>query len=363
MRVHLRDESVRRETGMRQTSGENTEHRGPRIQPTLDLALDALDQSGISWALLREANLEAPAGDVDILCDRAKLARLEAALAARGFGCLRSYGHGFHVFFVAYDKAEDCWIKLDVVTDLAFGRYQELRFDAAAGCLERRRRMGRLVVLSADDGFWTLLLHSMLDPGTPSPAQRRALRDLAGAASTDGPLALALDGVLSVRGLAAALLELTLAGDWSALERIASEVRAAWVRGSPLRVRARSARNSLLQRAGRLPPLCRRAPIVLAGREDSALAAAVASRWYLSHRLLLLGESRRDAIRGVLAARWHAARGRLVVLDVPRPSSIPRLLQRVSRVREFQSLVDPTSSRPLSDSVALIWRLYLDREV
>ena len=352
MRADLRDEGARLEAAPSR----------PALQRTVDLALRALDREGVRWALLREPDLDDPAGDVDILCHRADLAGLEAALAPMGFGRLRTYGHGSHSFFLGYDGADDRWIKLDVVTELAFGRYQEFRLDSADGCLERRRRVGLFVVLAADDAFWTLLLHSMLDPGTLSPAQRRALRELAAVASMEGPLALALEGVLSEPGHAAALLELTQTDNWTALERLARGVRDAWVRGSPVRVRARAKRNLLMRRAGRLPPLCRRGPVILARPEESSLAAAVASRWYLPHRLLRLGESRWDAIRGVLASRWLAARGRLVVLVGPPTSPLPRFLADVSRAREFRSVSDMTSSRPLPDALSRLWRLYLGRE-
>jgi len=361
MRAHLGEKTVRPETGP--TPGATAGPGGPKVQPTVARAFAALDRSGVSWALLRgEAELGAPAGDVDILCDRADLPRLEAALLPLGFGRLRTYGRGSHSFFLAYDGADDCWIKLDVVTDLSFGRYQELRLDAVAGCLERRRRVGRLTVLSADDAFWTLLLHHMLDPGTFSRAHRRALRELAVEASTEGSLAPALERVLSGGGYVTALLELTQAGDWTGLERLAPAVRAAWVRGRSRSVWARAVRNAFLRRAARLPPLCRSGLIIRTVASDSALASAVAGRWCLPHRLLGLGESRADAIRGLMAARWHAARGRLVVLDVPEPSSVPVFLDRLGGVRDFRSVVDVNSTRSLADAVARIWRLYLDRE-
>jgi hypothetical protein len=352
MRADVREEQFREEAAPSR----------PAVQRTVDLALQALDREGVRWAVLREPDLEDPAGDVDILCHQADLPRLEAALAPIGFGRLRTHGRGSHSFFLAYDGADERWIKLDVVTELAFGRYQEFRLDSAEGCLERSRRTGLFVVLSTDDAFWTLLLHSLLDPGTLSPAQRMALRELGSAASMDGPLALALEGVLSKPGHAAVLLEVTQTGDWTALEGLAQGVRNAWVRGSPVRVRARAKWNVLLRRASRLPPLCRGGPVILARPEESSLAAAVAGRWYLPHRLLRLGDSRRDTIAGVLAARWLAARGRLVVLVGPPNSSLPRFLAHVSRVREFRSVSDMASSRPLPDSVARLWRLYMGRE-
>jgi hypothetical protein len=361
VRAYLDHETASMGRATETISGGAVRPGGARIPHTVDLALDALDRSGVRWALLREAELAMPDGDVSILCDRADLGGLEAALRPLGFGRLHRYGRGPHRFFVAYDVADERWIRLDVVTELAFGRYQELRLDAATGCLERRHRVGRLAVLAEDDAFWTLLLHSMLDPGTSSPARRRVLRELAAAASTEGGLGLALEGALAEHGQATVLLELTQAGDWTALERLGPKVRATWIRRGSTRVRARAALNAALRRVGRLPPLCRGGLVFRAGGPDAELAAAVVGRWCLSRRLLRVGASRTDAVTSLLAARWHAAFGRLVVLDVRRSASFPRFLERLSRVRELASVVDDSSSRPVSEAVARIWGLYVGR--
>ena len=359
MHASVGNEAAQRKTGLGPASGAGTSR--PAIQRTVESALEALDRWGIVWALLRgEAELGSPTGDVDILCAAADLPRLEKALAPLGFGRLRTYGRGSHSFFVAYDEADDCWIKLDVVTELAFGRYQELRLDSGAGCLARRRRAGRLVLLAADDAFWTLLLHCLLDRRTCSDVQRRSLLELAAEASTDGPLALALGGVLSVPRQANELLELVVAGDWTRLERHAPRLRARWVRGS-VAVRARLARNAFLRRAGTFPPLCGSGLILRAAATESAFAAAVADRWYLPQRFVRQGESRAEAVRILIVARWHAARGRLVVLDLPAAPFASRTLDRLSGASDLRSVVDATSTQALPEATAQIWRLYLGR--
>jgi hypothetical protein len=113
---------------------------------------------------------------------------LRAALTPLGFTPLRAWGRGPHRFFVAYDEASGRRIKLDVVTELAYGRYQELRTDAAAGCLARRRYVGNLALLSPRDAFWALVLHCMLDRGAFSAPHRERLLELAGDADCGGEL-------------------------------------------------------------------------------------------------------------------------------------------------------------------------------
>jgi hypothetical protein len=150
----------------------------------------------------------------------------------------------------AYDRADDRWIKLDGVANLAFGRYQELRLGAPAGCLGRRRRVGRLVVLAPDDR--TLLWHCRFDPGTPSPPsaghcvsslRRRARRDLSGLRSM---------GCFS----SAALLPRSPSSRGPATGQPSGsrpmELAQRGVRGSPSPMRARlsTARDVLPKRAG-----------------------------------------------------------------------------------------------------------------
>ena len=87
------------------------------IPAALARTLSALEQSDIRWALLRgEAELGAPGADVDVLVATGDFPRLTGELRELGFGRLRRPGHGPHTFFLAYDPAEDRWVKLDVVT-------------------------------------------------------------------------------------------------------------------------------------------------------------------------------------------------------------------------------------------------------
>jgi hypothetical protein len=222
-------------------------------------ALEALERSNVHWCLLRgESDLASPEGDVDLLVARGDLQRLRDALAPLGYLPLRAWGRGPHLFFVAYDEASARRVKLDVVTQLAYGRYQQLRTEAADGCLARRRYVGGLALLSPGDAFWALLLHCMLDREAFSAAHRERLLELAGDADCDIELANIADAVFAEGGGAATVLELVRAEDWTALTTIAKEGRSTWANGRRLEMRLRVLVNRALRRASTVLPLGRR---------------------------------------------------------------------------------------------------------
>jgi hypothetical protein len=224
------------------------------IHPAVSRALGALERSKVHWCLLRgESDLASPKGDVDLLVARGDMPRLRDALARLGYVRLRAWGRGPHHFFLAYDEAGARRVKLDVVTQLVYGRYQELRTAAAAGCLARRRYVGALALLSPDDAFWALLLHCMLDREAFSAAHRGRLLALAGEADCDSELGNIADVAFAEGWGAATVLELVRAEDWTALTTIAKEARATW----PAKVRLRALVNRALRRASSVRPLGR----------------------------------------------------------------------------------------------------------
>ena len=330
------------------------------VRPAVARALSALERSGVRWALLRgESELGSRGGDVDVLVARTDLPRLAGELARAGFGRLRRYGRRPHTFFLAYDAGEDGWVKLDVVTELAFGRYQELELGGGAGCLERRRAIRGLAVLTADDGFWTLVLHCLLDGGGFPAAHRTALVALAADASASGPLAQAVDPVLPEGLRADAILRLAKAGDWVTLERAAPFIRARWLGRRRLSGRARALRNRTMRRLGRVPPLCGPGLTIRARPAESGLAAGVAERWPLPHRRLRLHGPLAVRLRSVSLAGWHAARGRLVILELSEEATRSRL-ERMAGGSDLRAL-GVSENSPVQEATAELWRRYVER--
>jgi hypothetical protein len=360
MTGHVPTDVARREIRARRSSGAAAT-AADAIRPVVARALSALERSDIQWALLRgESELGSPEGDVDVLVAASDLPRLADELGRLGFGRLRRYGRGPHTFFLAYDAPEGCWVKLDVVTRLAYGPYQELALGGAAGCLERRRSTGRLVVLTADDGFWTLLLHCLLDGGGFPDTHRRALLSLADGASASGPLAQTICGVLPKEWGADTLLGLAKAEDWVALEGSAPFLRAHWLSRSRLTGRARALGNRTMRRLGRVPPLCGPGLTVLTRPANAALAAAVAECWPFPHRRLRVEGSLALRLRNLALTRWHAARGRLVLVALAEDMPPSRLLERVVGGSDFGAL-GLSEDASVQEATAGIWRRYVER--
>jgi hypothetical protein len=367
MRAPVPTEAADERSVAGEPSGELREAPGasldrPPLHPALRRALDALEEAGISWALLRgESELDSADQEVDLLVARSDLSRLEQAVAPLAYIRIPSQGHGSHSFFVGYDETHDSWIKLDVVKELAFGRYQELRLAGVGGCLARRQLVGNLVLLAARDAFWTLLLHCLLDAGACREPHRRSLVDLAAQATISDPLARALEHAVG-EGWASTLIALVKTGDWTLLEDTAFSLRAAWLRRRPLAVASTLLRNQALRRAGRFPPLSPRGVVLQAEPHDSRLAEQVAERWPLPHRLIHVAGSPSRRFGVAARARWEAARGRLVFLDVEGTTGASSLLGRVSGASDFRSVAGLGSTeRSFPAATAAVWRRFAER--
>jgi thymidylate kinase len=305
-------------------------------RPLLAAALEALDRAGIRWSLLR--GVEGPvaqAGDVDVLVDRADAARLTDALAPLGFARLPAWGYGSHRFHLGYDAAADRWLKLDVVTELAFGRWFSLPSDAATRCLSRRRRRERVVLLDDGDAFWCLLLHRLLDKGHVGAAAAPLAHLARAPGCADSPMACELERIAPASCAPARLLDAARRGAWSELDASGPELAAAWRRRRRLASLRRRAMGRFARSAGALLRGRRGMTVALVGADGagkSSAAAALASSFPLPVRTVYMspamtprpGRSPRGAglaLRiGAQLGRWlgaqaHRLRGRLVLFD------------------------------------------------
>jgi hypothetical protein len=305
-------------------------------------AFDALDRSAGPWCLLRgAADLAASSGDVDVLVHPRALASARRTLAEAGFVELPSPGRGSHRFFFAYDPVGGRWTKFDVVTELAFGRHQELPIDAAEGCLERRLAAARPPRLDSDDAFWTYLLHALLDRRRLRPIDIAQLRELAADAGADSPMATTLSPLLPGGWTPARVIEAARRGEATVLATVGRAVRRRWVRRAPLRVGSRLVIGWASRRAGMplaalqqgglsvallgpdgagkstiaeyleegaFPVPVRRVYLGLYGRGADGGDRGPSGRFGLAGRLAWLE-------RRSLGARCQQARGRLVVYD------------------------------------------------
>ncbi|WP_160663651.1 hypothetical protein [Pseudarthrobacter sp. ATCC 49987] len=320
----------------------------PDIHPLIARAFQALDGSGLAWVLLRgEDDLVRPRGDVDILVGDGQMQRVDALLAGVGFRRVLAPGHGSHRFYFSYDAAEDLWLKLDVVSEISFGPYQQWHTPLAQGCLKRRLRNGLLWLPATTEQAWLQLLHTMLDKGGAVGPERVETVRVAGAlASTDDAIAAYVDRQVGP-GTAAQLLKLVRSGSVEDFRGPALRMASALTRNAPLRTRFTADRNRGLRlisptfqgRVGRgivvgvvgpegavettpLRRLCESFPVPSRcvylgiqgpGRRGGWVARITGGR---------LGQGAVGQIRGAVAARYHYRRGRLVLVVRPANDSL-----------------------------------------
>jgi len=218
------------------------------IHPRVAAVFDVLGDAGLPWLLLRgEDDLALPSGDVDILVDRQLLPRLDGLMADAGFCRVLAWGHGCHRFYFSYAAEEDAWLKLDVVSELAFGPYQQWRTSWAARCLGRRIRQGSYWLPDAADQAWLLLLHLFMDKGGVAQERQDLARTAAKVAADGGRIAESVRRRVGA-GLATDMLNLVLAERFADAPAIAARMRASWSGSTNARLIA--AANRTLRRSG-----------------------------------------------------------------------------------------------------------------
>lgn len=153
------------------------------MDTALARAFGALERAGITTCLLRDADrldqIASAGGEVDLLVRADQLIALRRTLAEEGFVPLPAPGSAPHHFFIAYDRASDAWLKLDVVTQIVFGRPpRTIPTDLAEACLSRRRRLDGAYAPAPEEELVTLLLHAALDKGEFAPHRQQRLRAL-----------------------------------------------------------------------------------------------------------------------------------------------------------------------------------------
>ncbi|HEX5014973.1 MAG TPA: hypothetical protein VFV72_12540 [Candidatus Limnocylindrales bacterium] len=264
-------------------------------------AFRAMDRAGVTWAVLRGLDeLVEARGDVDVLARGGSGAFLRSALAGAGFVEAPRRGRGSHRFFYGFDARRGDWVKVDVVDDLAFGRWAELDSGLAASALARRRQVeipgvGRVWVLDGDDAAWAELLHLVLDP---SPASPRRCERIAAAgtacsrADTTSPFAVWAGA--TDRKAAQDLVLAASQGRCNDAREAAASIRSRALRSRPAAAIARLARTVVRRRLARLPTPKRSRGFVVAvlgpdGAGKSALLERLAAAAPIPVRAEYLG--------------------------------------------------------------------------
>lgn len=310
------------------------------LHPLLRQVFDGLDRAEARWLVLRgELDLARPTGDVDLLVEQGGLQRAEEILRGAGFVPVPTAGRGSHRIQVGYDEQDGTWIKVDLVTELAFGPYFSLLAPFAARCLLRRRLVGGVPVLDANDAFWTLLLHCVLDSHAFPERHASRTQGLAAEASVDSDWASVLRPGPQEGWGAASLVALAAAGDWPTVLGHAPAIERAWLRGQPVSARRRRVTGRIIRRFEPVLAFLRRPGLTVAllgpdGAGKSVVAKEIARSFPFPVRPVYMGLWRRPsrverplvpgldlvarllfAWRAYVVGRYHRALGRLVIFD------------------------------------------------
>lgn len=231
------------------------------VAPTVEVhaaiapAFAALDDAQIAWCVLRGVGeLNRVDGDVDLLVSHSDASRLRDVLAAPGLlHPQRSWGRRPHRFFFGDALHDGSRVKLDVVTQLAFGRFGELPTAAAEPLLAARRRVGGLPVPADADAFWALLAHAVLDRGHIRSERAIELQALLPAArGAQSVLRDVLERACPPGWDAVRIQETVVAGAWGEVSALGPELQRRWPGTTRLSRSATVTARRALRRAQRV---------------------------------------------------------------------------------------------------------------
>lgn len=326
---------------------------------------ECFERDQIVYCLMRDAqHPDAGEAELDMLVQPTHLARAADRLARLGFLPLPSFGYAPHRFFVTYDRQSDTWLKVDLVTQVAYGAPVPLLYTALAqACLLHRRRAGAYFVPAPECELLTLLLHCVLDKGRVTPAHRQRLQTLRAQVTDEAWMTALLrtywspdarwpwlaaqidaDGWEDLLAARPAILRRRPAG-----QKIGAAARSYYARSVRKLNRALTARSPRSLRVALLAP---------DGAGKSTLVAAIRAAYPFPVRTLYMGlyqkrahASRVGRLPGVgllmrlatlwgrsLQAYYHQARRRLVLFDRYTYDSLlsaPRQLSRMQRGRRW----------------------------
>ena len=302
-----------------------------------------LEQANIRYCLMRDADrLDQLLGhvEIDLLVEKSQFTQLYGSLSRLGFLSLPNWGYAPHVFFIAYDRQSDSWIKLDVVTEVVFGKpIHVLRTRLAENCLQHRRQYGPVFGLAVEDELVTLLLHCVLDKSHFEPVLSQRLKALSHQVTEVPYLSTLLTTYWSPTMTWPEVAALIEAKNWDALLAERGTVAAYIARRDRLGVLVRRIAYRALRKLNRGAGLLRPQALTVAllapdGAGKSTLAKGVQTSFYFPVQSVYMGlyqkgtRAVRRQIPGLgfvsqlitqwwryLAARYHQAHGRLVIFD------------------------------------------------
>jgi thymidylate kinase len=277
---------------------------------------EQLARANISYCLLRgyeELDEAAEGGDVDLLVAQADGARMWALLDRLEFVHLPSWGRMPHQFYIAYDESSDRWLKLDIVTEVTYGKpIPSVRTDLAATCLARRQPRGPTFTPAPEAELVTLLLHCVLDKGMIAANRSARLAQLRHEVADEAYLNRLL-GTYWGPGMSwACLAQLIERAAWAELLAQRLKVLQHLARGQQLHAFARSVGGRVLRKldrvAGALQPRSLSVALLAPdGGGKTTLANQLTKTFYLPSRYIYMGTNIEASTVGLPTTRWIAA--------------------------------------------------------
>ena len=310
-------------------------------EPARDLlhtVLGDAHREGIPTALVRPAGRDRHGMlEADVLVAATDRDRFEALLGDHGLRHRPARGRRPHRFHSGPCTASDGtldWLKVDLVTDLAFGSHHELRADAGSACLDARdgETSARWQLDPADE-LTAHLHHRVIDRASIRDADLDHLASLAERAHGPGALVASTGLHRFGPGWWTGVVTAIQHGDRTALLHADQDYRDALTR-QPRLAAGRRVTAAVARKLGRT--VTPRQPLVALvgpdGAGKSTTARLVAERVHIPTCILYGGTypagTRQRSLPGgtaatvagrLLATRaaiaWHRRRGRLVVLD------------------------------------------------
>jgi thymidylate kinase len=269
-----------------------------KLLPLLAMVFEELDRSRISYCVLRgheELHNGVIDGDVDLLVAAEQHDQLRRTLGQLGFVGLSRWGQAPHHFFIGYDDASDRWLKLDVMTELAYGRpVPALRTDLAAHCLAKRVRRGSLFTLAPGDELVTLMLHCVLDKRAFEAKYQQRLAELARQIDDDRAMTELIGRCFPAGSAWPQIKDLIARGEWRILLGLRPVVTAHLTRRDPAGTRWRDTIVPLLRFLDRRTRSIRTPGLMIAllapdGAGKTTLARALGEAFYLPTRYIYMG--------------------------------------------------------------------------
>jgi hypothetical protein len=303
-----------------------------------------LEQENIQYCLIRDGDrvdqfLEG--GEIDLLVRPDQFPLFSKLLINFGFIRLPDWGHRPHHFFLSYDWKFDSWLKIDLITEITYGRYaHNLRTSLAEDCLNNRHHNGTTYVPSPEDELLTLLLHCVLDKGYFSPARKERLGELRQQGIDTNRVTSLLNIYWSPDMSWQILINRIDSGNWKAFLDEGEKVASYLVRGHRLGTAIHSIQSRILRKFNNwVGKFQIRGPLVALlapdGAGKSTLANNIEKSFYLPVEIIYMGLYQKgDKVSGAsflpgsglikklarqwmryLTARYYQMRGRLVIFD------------------------------------------------